>query len=428
MFGRQAKQENEVLRAENQELRNRLAYAEQILHNTGGGDLMFINQHRQYLQTEVDALQSSKAEAEERLHQAEVEYNNLQARIIDARDEQRLQDFGWFEFENPAEHALELEEKLKQVRAEAKEMVRRKTAVTATTGFTFNGSLSKGTSLVNNLSKMALRSYNAEVENAITRMRAGNLASAIKRVDRARLQISRMGSMISLGVTREYHQLRTEELKLASEHLKAKQAAKEAEREEKARLREEKKAQAELEAERKRLEKEKAHYENALSKLLADGKEAEAATLRDQINDIQKGIENVDYRQANIRAGYVYVISNIGSFGEQMVKIGMTRRLNPMDRVRELSDASVPFNFDVHALHFSNDAVGIENALHQRFSKQRVNRINNRREFFYATPSEVKDALLAVEGNLLEYIDVPEAEQFHLSQAIIQEERQNSDI
>ncbi|MCT1452839.1 DUF4041 domain-containing protein [Corynebacterium sp. p3-SID1145] len=426
MFGRQAKQENEVLRAENQELRNRLAYAEQILHNTNGGDLTLINQHRELLQSEVDALQSSQRTAEERLRQAEVEFDNVQAKIIDARDEQRLQDFGWFEFENPAEHALELEEKLKQVRAEAKEMVRNKVAVSATEGFTFNNSLSKGKSFVNNLSKMALRSYNAEVENAITRMKAGNLSSAIKRVDRARLQISKMGSMIDLGVTREYHRLRIEELKLASEHLKAKQAAKEAEREEKARLREEKKAQAELEAERKRLEKEKNHYQNALSKLLADGKEEEAQTLREQINEIQKGIENVDYRQANIRAGYVYVISNLGSFGERMVKIGMTRRLDPMDRVRELSDASVPFNFDVHALHFSNDAVGIENALHQKFAGRKVNRINNRREFFYATPGEVKDALLAVEGNLLEYIDVPEAEQFRLSQAIIKEENQPS--
>src|SRR6201999_1244228 len=93
-----------------------------------------------------------------------------------------------------------------------------------------------------------------------------------------------------------------------------------------------------------------------------------------------------DFRIANIRAGYVYVISNIGAFGPNIVKIGMTRRLDPMDRVRELGDASVPFRYDVHALHFSEDAVGVEAELHRRFAHGRVNRINLRREYFYTTP------------------------------------------
>ena len=178
-----------------------------------------------------------------------------------------------------------------------------------------------------------------------------------------------------------------------------------------------------MEAERKRLEKEKSHYENAIAKLRESGRDDEIADLENKRVEINKGIDNVDYRHGNIRAGYVYVISNIGSFGERMVKIGMTRRLDPMDRVRELGDASVPFNFDVHALHFSDDAVGIETALHQRFAQAKVNRINNRREFFYVTPAEVKQALLEIGGNVLEYRDDAEAEQFRLSQAIIADEK-----
>jgi hypothetical protein len=117
----------------------------------------------------------------------------------------------------------------------------------------------------------------------------------------------------------------------------------------------------------------------------------------------------MDYRAANIRAGYVYLISNVGSFGEEMVKLGLTRRLNPMDRIRELSDASVPFNFDVHALFFSKDAVGIETAMHQRLSHLRVNLINRRREFFRATPLEVKAHLSELAGELLEFQEDPEA-------------------
>ena len=118
----------------------------------------------------------------------------------------------------------------------------------------------------------------------------------------------------------------------------------------------------------------------------------------------------------NIRAGYVYVISNFGSFGEHVVKIGLTRRLEPMDPVRELGDASVPFNFDVHAMVFSDDAVSLEGNLHQAFTDRRVNLVNQRREFFYATPTEVREALETLGGQqLLEFHEVPEAADWRAS-------------
>ena len=120
----------------------------------------------------------------------------------------------------------------------------------------------------------------------------------------------------------------------------------------------------------------------------------------------------MDYRVANIRAGYVYVISNVGSFGDSVIKVGMTRRQDPRDRVRELSDASVPFNFDVHALFFSADAVGIETKMHQLLADRRVNRVNRRREFFYATASEARAHLLALTGEMLEFTELPEAVEY----------------
>src|SRR5206468_5027751 len=166
-------------------------------------------------------------------------------------------------------------------------------------------------------------------------------------------------------------------------------------------LKEERKAQQELERERERLEKERTHYANALAALEVKGDLEAVARMREQLADVDRALSDVDYRAANIRAGYVYVISNIGSFGERLVKIGMTRRLEPADRIRELGDASVPFRYDTHALFFSDDAVAIEAALHQRLSDRRVNRVNTRREFFYATPSEVKLHLLELTGALL---------------------------
>jgi hypothetical protein len=131
--------------------------------------------------------------------------------------------------------------------------------------------------------------------------------------------------------------------------------------------------------------------------------------VQEQLNDVQKAIADVDYRAANDRAGYVYVISNIGSFGERMVKVGMTRRLDPMDRIRELSDASVPFNFDIHALFFAKDAVGIESTMHERLADSRVNSVNRRREFFRRSPLEVKAHLADLAGELLQFQDVPDA-------------------
>lgn len=118
-----------------------------------------------------------------------------------------------------------------------------------------------------------------------------------------------------------------------------------------------------------------------------DGWVDKAGHLEAKLVEIQKGLEDVDCRAAIIRAGYVYAISDIGSFGENMVKIGLTRRLDPMDRVKELRDVSAPFNFDINALYFSADTVGVEVSLHRHFETVRVNRINNRRGFFYTTPA-----------------------------------------
>ncbi len=183
----------------------------------------------------------------------------------------------------------------------------------------------------------------------------------------------------------------------------------EAERQERERIREERKVQQEIERERARLEKERQHYLNTLDALLAKGDESGAQRLKAQLQEVDRAIADVDYRAANIRAGYVYVISNIGSFGEQMIKVGMTRRLDPLDRIKELSDASVPFNFDVHALFFSKDAVGIEQQVHERLSAARVNLVNLRREFFRARPAEVKAHLAELAGEMLQFNDEPDA-------------------
>ncbi|HEX5368994.1 MAG TPA: GIY-YIG nuclease family protein, partial [Dehalococcoidia bacterium] len=220
----------------------------------------------------------------------------------------------------------------------------------------------------------------------------------------------------NIQISASYRSLRERELALTADYRQKLADEKELEREERERLREERRAQQEMERERARLKKERQHYLNALEALRAKGDEDAIARHEAELEKVARAIEDVDYRAANIRAGYVYVISNIGSFGEGIVKIGLTRRLDPEVRVRELGDASVPFRFDTHALLFSKDAVGIEASLHQRLADRRVNRINTRREFFYATPEEVKTHLLEVAGELLSYEDTPEALEYRQSQ------------
>lgn len=237
---------------------------------------------------------------------------------------------------------------------------------------------------------------------------------------KAKEQIEKQGRMIDLRVSERYHNLRVQELELAADFHMRLQAEKEAERERKAELREQRKAEQELRAERERLEKqlvkEQAHYTNVKALLETQGDHEGIRRLEQKLADVQRAIDEVDYRAANIRAGFVYVISNVGAFGHNMVKIGLTRRLEPLERIRELGDASVPFRFDVHALFFADDAVSVETRLHQAFAEKRVNRINLRREFFYATPAEVLEVLKSTVGEVVQYTAEAEAEEYRLSQ------------
>ena len=200
---------------------------------------------------------------------------------------------------------------------------------------------------------------------------------------------------------------------------------KEEQKEARARMREEAKLAKEIEEERKKLEKEQQHYQNALERInaqLASASEADRTAIEEkkaelvaQLDKIDKEFKDVDYREANQRAGYVYVISNIGAFGENVYKIGMTRRLDPQDRVDELGDASVPFDFDVHAMIFSDDAPRLEAALHNAFADRKLNFVNQRREFFRVSLDEIKKVVKENYDRSVEFVELAPAEQYRES-------------
>ncbi|MCD8025772.1 MAG: GIY-YIG nuclease family protein [Clostridiales bacterium] len=192
-------------------------------------------------------------------------------------------------------------------------------------------------------------------------------------------------------------------------------------------MREQAKLEKEIEEQRKKIIKEQTHYNNQLKtidKQLSEQNlsesdiqslEAKKSEVKAQLCELEKSLKDVDYRAANQKAGYVYVISNIGSFDENIYKIGMTRRLDPMERVSELGDASVPFKFDVHAMIFSDNAPALEAALHKAFEDKKLNMVNTRREFFNVTLDEIEAVVKANYDKTVEFNRLAPAEQYRES-------------
>ena len=316
--------------------------------------------------------------------------------------------------------------KLKELRDLQKECIKNDTAAVGSTTWEVNGSKSKGRAMVNDNKKLLLRAFNVECDDIVSNVKVSNLDRSIERINKISEQISKLGKTMSISITPKYVQLKIEEVRLALDYQQKKQEEKERQKELRAQEREEAKVLKEIEEERKRLKKEQTHYENALKSILAQiesvGENAELIEKKQQleskIGDTLKAIDDVDYREANRKAGYVYIISNIGAFGENIYKIGMTRRLDPQERVDELGDASVPFNFDIHAMIFTEDAPKLEASLHSAFEKKKLNKINTRREFFNVSLEEIKNEVRKNFDKTVEWIDVPEAEQYRQSKLL----------
>lgn len=403
-------------RGKAKELGAEVALLRDQLDRTGALSLLEVEEQRDRLAAEI---RGQTKEFEKEKAEADAELARLREEIVVTEETAVLQEVGIYEYRHPLSDAVAYQAELKRLKDRIKTMARKDGgAILTTTNWTVNNSLTEGRRMVRDFSKLMLRAYNAEADNLVRGLKPYKLESAIDKLTRVATTIVKLGRTMDIRISDSYHSLRIRELELTADHLEKKAEEKEREREEKERLREERKAQEEMARERARLEKEQQHYQNALAALESQGDEEGAARFRGDLDRIDRAIKAVDYRAANAKAGYVYVISNIGSLGPDMVKIGMTRRLEPRDRVRELGDASVPFRYDTHALFFSDNAAGIEADLHRRLAEHRVNRVNRRREFFYATPAEVKEHLLQIDGvggELLEYEEAPEAVEYHQS-------------
>lgn len=374
------------------------------------------------LSLEIEKKENELSKLEKKLKDTESRLESAKQQIIETDEAALLQSFGIYTPHYNYSISDEYKDALKVVRDKQKEMVKNGTSVTGNNNWQVNGSASKGKKMVKDMQKLLMRAYNAECDDAIEHVKFNNIESCEKKIRSSADAISKLGAIMGISVTKKYTSLKLEELHLMHEYQVKKQDEKEQAKELRQRQREEAKVQKELAESKAKLKKEQSHYTNELNRLreqIAAASGEKLAELESKYNEVEahlgeigEQIADVDYREANQRAGYVYVISNIGAFGENVYKIGMTRRLDPMERINELGDASVPFNFDVHAMIFTEDAPTLETALHNAFAERKVNYINQRREFFNVSLQEIKDVIKENYDKTVEFVDFPPAEQY----------------
>lgn len=365
------------------------------------------------------------------LAQLGLEIKLKKEQLFDIEDELTYQEFGLYKPRYDCMNSSEYADRIKACRKRQKDLIKSKTALTYSNNWTLDGSSKKGQAMNNDNMKMVLRAFNNECDSIIEKVKFNNLDKIQTQIEKAASAIDKLNQRNKISITTTYISLKIQELKLVYEYRKKKQEEKELLREQRAEEREQAKLQKEIEEQRKEVIKEQKHYQTAKEKYV---KELESCSeerkdellekiksIDEHLNEIDTNLKNIDYREANKRAGYVYIISNIGSFGENVYKIGMTRRLDPQDRVDELGDASVPFTFDVHAMIFSDDAPTLENNLHKEFDDRKVNMINGRKEFFNVTLDEIKQAVKKYNENIIEIKDIPDAEQYRESKILRQQ-------
>ena len=379
-------------------------------------NLFELDAEKERVAKQIEILEERFAGIRHKYKESKTTYDRLLSEVAIFDERIAFAELGVYEphFDYSDSEAYKTE--IRNCRDNQKRMVTDKQAVYCVTDWTVDGSLSKGKTLTNRNIKLTLRAFNNECDAAIANTRWSNVKAMEKRILRAKEQVDKLNISNSTFINSMFLDLKLAELHLTHEYREKQKIEREARSEELRQVREEQKLLRDLE--------EAKDEEQRYSRLLAQAKAEAESIVGPSLEAFTKQIERLeqDLDRAHAKAeraqamaertksGYVYVISNIGSFGEGVVKIGLTRRLDPMDRVRELSDASVPFVFDTHAIIYSDDAPNLERALHAEFEEKRINAQNYRKEFFRAHLEEVETAVqrLAPEATFFRDVEAQE--------------------
>lgn len=359
--------------------------------------------------------------AQERLQSLVREINDLEAQLAELKKEEDIissetavKSVQVGDYDNL--RSDEVKNKLTMLRGAQDESVRDGSAVLIVGAF-------QSKREVNTQSKQILRCFNAECSNIIGGVTVKNVDGSRAKIQRSYDALNKIFASDGVQISKSYLASKMEELSLVYAYMVKEEEEKEQRRAIREQMVEEEKVRREIERAKQKIEKEEAQFSNEVKKLMSYMQKAKddvekqlyidkIQELEEKLRALQADKDNVLEREQNTRAGFVYIISNIGSFGERVFKIGMTRRLEPMDRIAELSSASVPFPFDVHAMIFSEDAPGLETILHQHFDSDRVNKVNPRKEFFRVDLDEIKKVVLENHNATVKFVDIPDATEY----------------
>ena len=388
---------------------------------------------------EVDNSREEKQEIDQKIDSLRESYQKKrvifeqlvkEAAIYD--EEIQLADLGFYKPHFDFDTSEKYKEEITRIKQQQKDMISLKKAIYCDTEWTVEGSKAKGRTMTNRGIRLTARAFNNECDSAIANSRWNNVDRMEQRIEKAYEAINKLNQSSAIVISHEYYNLKLKELRLAYEYADKKQREKEEQQEIKRQMREE----AKLEQEMEKALKDEEKYNTLLLKAKHEADTASGSKLEllnekivklsQELKDAHEKSERVKSMAEQTKRGHVYVISNIGSFGENVYKIGMTRRLEPIDRVKELGDASVPFVFDVHAMIHSEDAPALENALHRKFDQSRLNLVNSRKEFFRVELSEIEMEVKEISPDA-EFIETAEARDYRESQRIVsQRENENT--
>jgi hypothetical protein len=398
--------------------------------------ILDVEEEAEKAQSELDRINRSIEELRNSYAEKRKVYDRLTQELAVYDERLSFAELGVYEPHFEFTDSEAFKEAIKAVREEQKEMVKSKTAVVCNTPWTVDGSTAKGQTMTNRNIRLTLRAFNNECDVAIANARWNNVKAMIRRIENARTQIDKMNASNDTHIVPRFEQLKLKELRLTHEY-REKLKQERDERAEAARLAREEKRLLQ-EAEEARREEEK--YEALLAQARAEAgvvdnheQQERIRQLEMQLAEAHEKTERAKAMAEKTKSGFVYVISNVGSFGEDVVKIGLTRRLDPSDRVRELGDASVPFLFDTHAMIYSEEAPSLEAALHSEFEDRRINAANMRKEFFRVSIEEVEEAVRRLAPNAEFFRDI-EAQEYRETLAkreelaLREEEERNNEL
>lgn len=385
----------------------------------------------QAIEGQISDLRSQYSLKSEQLGQEYASKRGLYEKLLEELSvlEENLNDisFGLYKPNYHYQTSEEFKRQLETIRDKQKQLIKDDDAVLYSTEWTINGSKAEGKKMMRQYAKLLLRAFNGECDAAIAKVSWNNIGNMEARIEKSFEAINKLGSTNQISISPEYFDLKLAELRLEFEGEEKLYQEKEEQRRIKEQMREEEKALKEIERAQKQAEDEELRYQKALDKAKLDvqrvtGKELDRMNekirlLEEDLRLAQQQKERAVSMAQLTKSGHVYIISNIGSFGQDIYKIGMTRRLEPMDRIRELGDASVPFDFDVHAIIYSANAPELENILHRKFDRCRINLVNSKREFFRVPLQEIEQA--AKELNLVcKITHLAEAKEYRESESI----------